>query len=184
MNSPHKKTSSKTPPLTHRAQSLHMRHRLGLQSSPYVGLLSGIVLTIWLTAVAIGTTLISLALFHHPATLPADKVAPGGFPLAMVGAVVVRAAVFLGLEAHTLYPIVGERAYERWASSFGGGRVDAEKLVRGHRDDDDDGVFLIQYRPWWVVLVILVAAAAMLVAGAQFMVGRRCRGRRCCWRRW
>ncbi|KAI4095458.1 MAG: hypothetical protein LQ339_007238 [Xanthoria mediterranea] len=164
-----------TPPLTHRAQSLHMRHRLGLQSPPYVGLLSGIVLAIWLTAVAIGTTLIELALFHHPATLPSDKVAPGGFPLAMVGAVVVRAAVFLGLEAHTLYRIVGERAYERWASSFGGGGgggVHAERLfVRGRRrDDDDDGVLLIQYRPWWVVLVILVAAAAMLVVGTQFAV--------------
>lgn len=83
----------------------------------------------------------------------------------MLGAIIIRAAVFLGLESHTLYRIAGERQYRRWASSFGG--IDARKFV-----EVDDGRRRVsyQYRPWWLAVVIVVGAAALLAAGMKFAV--------------
>ena len=142
-----------------------MRQRIGLQSPPYVGLLSILILTIWLLAIGIGTTLIVLALFRS--SLPVDKVAPGGFPLAMLGTVVIRAIVFLGWESHTLFNIVGERQYYRWASSFRG--IEAKKFV-GVDDGDGKRCVSYQYRPWWVAVTVMVGSVALIVSGRRFAV--------------
>lgn len=149
-------------PRNSRAKSLGMRQRIGLQSPPYVGLISGLIFFIWLLAVGIGTALIALAMFKKD--MPLNKIGPAGFPLLMLGAVFVRTAIFLGIESHLLYKIVGERQYYRWASSFSG--VNPGEFV----EVEDSKPLSYQYRPWWIAVLLILGATALLVTGVRYAV--------------
>ncbi|KAL8722718.1 MAG: hypothetical protein Q9225_000830 [Loekoesia sp. 1 TL-2023] len=96
--------------------------------------------------------------------LPLNKIGPIGFPLLMLGTMLLRAAIFLGIESHLLYEIVGERQFYRWASSFSG--VDPKKFV----EVKDTRPLSYQYRPWWLAVLLILGAIALLVTGTKFAV--------------
>lgn len=145
-----------------RAESIGNRQRTGLQSPPYVGLIAGLTLTIWLVAIGTGTGLIVYAMFTR--NLRLNQIGPVGFFLCMLAAWLLRAFVLLFIEAHLLYEIVGERQYYRWASTFSGVDPDKFAIVSGSQQ------LSYQYRPWWLAVVVLLGGVALVVPGCIFPV--------------
>ena len=137
-----------------------IRKGIGVQSLPYVGLISALVLLVWLVAVGIGTAFIILAIFKG--SIPVTQSAVGGFTLAMLGIAFIRAAVYLLAEANLLFQIVRERQYYRWTSSFSGVEPAKYAIV------NDSRPLSYQYRSWWLAVLLMVTSTALLIAGIRF----------------
>ena len=138
-----------------------IRQRTGIQSPPYVALIFSLICAIWLLGLGIGVALIAHAMLTWGLTV--DQLHTLGYSLIiLLGVVIIRAAIFLLLEAHYLFRIAGERQYYRWASTFSG--VDPSKFpaVDGFEH------FSCQYRPWWLVVLPIVVAVTLIVTGVRF----------------
>lgn len=146
-------------PRISRAESIGIRARIGVQSLPFVGLISTLVLIIWLISFGVGLAVLVYAEFKHTSEL--DYIGPAGFPLILLGAMCIRFIFYLFLECQFLFEVVGERQYHRWANSFN--RDDPTKAAKV----EDSRPLSYQYRPWWVAAVVVLGAVGLIVVGAK-----------------
>ena len=137
-----------------------IRKRIGLQSIPYVGLVSTMVLFIWLIAVGVGIAILVYAMFKESSDL--DYLGPVGFPLVVLGAVVIRTAIYLLVECTLLFEAVGKRQYHRWASSF-----NRDDPTNNAAKVEDSQLLSYQYRPWWIAILVIFGAIGLIIFGLK-----------------
>ena len=139
-----------------------IRKRIGVQSLPYVGLIAGLVLLVWIISFGIGTYFFFHISFTQNVTF--GGIGPLSVTLILFGAVFVRSAIFLLAEQHILLEIIGERQYYRWANTFSGTAGANRATI------DDSKPLLYQYRPWWLVVVLIMCAIAQIITGLKVQV--------------
>lgn len=138
-----------------------IRQRTGIQSPPYVALLFCLIGAIWLFGFGIGVALIAHAMLTWGLT--EDQLDILGYSLIiLLGVIIIRAAIFLLLEAHYLFRIAGERQYYRWACTFSGVNPSKFTAVDGFKH------LSCQYRPWWLAVLLILVAITLIVTGVRF----------------
>jgi hypothetical protein len=140
-----------------------LRKHIGLQSIPYVGLLSGLILSIWTLALGIGTFFFAWATFKQ--NVEFGTLYAVGVPLILLCIVFVRFVIW-GLESQRFFEIVGERQYHHWANTFGGSN-DSATPAAGIIDTKQ---ISYQYRPWWLAVVLMVCSLALLIVALKVRV--------------
>ena len=147
-----------------RAKTMGLRKHVGLQSIPYVGLLSGLILAIWILSVAIGTFYFVWATFKQG--LKFGVLYAAGVPVILLGIAFIRAAIWTMAESHRMLEFLGERQYHQWANTFGESN-DSERPGSGISDSRP---LSYQYRPWWLAAVLVVGSLALLVVALKVRV--------------
>ena len=139
-----------------------VRKRLGVQSLPYVDLIAGLVLFIWIVSFGLGTYFFFYISFTQHVTF--GEIGPSSVSLILFGAGFIKLAIFVLMEQSILLEIVGERQYYRWANTFSGTARVSRSTV------DDSKPLLYQYRPWWLIVVLIFSAVAQIATGLKVQV--------------
>ena len=143
-----------------RAKQLGLRKHIGLQSIPYVGLLSGLIITIWFLSVFFGTFYFEWATFRQNVKFGTLYVA--GVPFILLAIAFIRAAIWTVAESHRMAEFLGERQYYHWANTF--------RDIKEAPGVSDSRLHSYQYRPWWLAAVLIVGSSALLVVAHRVRV--------------
>ena len=141
-----------------------LRKHVGLQSIPYVGLLSGLILAIWILSVFFGTFYFEWATFRQNVKFGTLYVA--GVPFILLVTASIRVAIWTIAESHRMAEFLGERQYYHWANTFREIN-DSETSAPGV---SNSRLFSYQHRPWWLAAVLIVGSSALLVVALNVRV--------------
>ena len=147
-----------------RAKQMGLRKHIGLQSIPYVGLFSGLILAIWFLSVFFGTFYFEWATFRQNVKFGTLYVA--GVPFILLAIAFVRVAIWTIAESHRMAEFLGERQYYHWANTF----RDMKESKTSAPGVSDSRLLSYQYRPWWLAAVLIVGSSAVLVVALRVRV--------------
>ena len=143
-----------------------IRKHVGLQSIPYVGLLSGLVLTIWMLMVGIGTFYFVWATFKQ--NLKFGTLYAAAVPLILLVTAIIRATIWTWVEFYRMLEFVGERQYYHWANTFSEARGNGS--VATDARNSDTGPLSYQDRPWWLAMILILSSLALLIVALEVRV--------------
>jgi len=147
-----------------RAKKMGLRKHVGLQSIPYVGLLSGLIILIWTLSLGIGTFYFVWATFKQ--NLKFGTLYAAGVPLILLGIAFIRAAIWTMAESYRMLEFLGERQYYHWANTFGeSSETETPAAGIGYTKP-----LSYQYRPWWLAAALIVASSGLLVVALKVRV--------------
>ena len=129
-----------------RAKQMGLRKHIGLQSIPYVGFLSVLIIAIWFLSAFFG--------IYYVAGLPSFFIA------------YTRAVIWMIAESHRIAEFLGERQYYHWANTF----RDIEESKTSAPGVSDSRLLSYQYRPWWLAAVLIAGSSAVLVVAIRVRV--------------
>ena len=147
-----------------RAKQMGLRKHIGLQSIPYVGLLSGLIVAIWILSVFFGTFYFEWATFRMNVWFGTLYVA--GIPLILLFIALIRVAIWTIAESHRLAEILGERQYYHWANTF----RDIAKSESAAPGISGSRLLSYQYRPWWLAAILILGSSALLAVALNVRV--------------